>query len=345
MDANDFVPDNLDMNALLRTLAQAKGVLTRRTRAFVGLIEGHRAYTRQELVTVRAHMVTACDNMVAELDQFVQMNFPQDNVHYLDGRQRQAQCMEQYGAIYEDRLQDFVDHDSTGGAAHYAFGAGMDNHPQLQSEHTLASKQQSAAPSHISAATAASLRDELHQMQQQENAQLARQQRARARELRAQEIEAQAQREREAAELQARRDRELAELRRQELADQAEEEADALRIEQERNRQRLNAALSGTGRSGTTTDGHRSRASSVRTRRSYRSSLLQSVLARSASVAPSLAASHRTQRSADLLLQDPLILPPPQGGSSQKYLTRMLVKRFSDTAKTYPPYLWVITQK
>ena len=69
----------MDTNLVLRALAQAKGVLTRHTRTFIALVQGNRPFTRQQLVTARANMVTACDNMVAELEQLAQMNHPQDH--------------------------------------------------------------------------------------------------------------------------------------------------------------------------------------------------------------------------------------------------------------------------
>ena len=86
MAQNHAIIDPLDqpeINMTLRTLAQAKGMLTRRTRAFVALIDGHVEFTRQQLVAARGEMVTACDNMVVELDHYEQLGFPLDNPHYL----------------------------------------------------------------------------------------------------------------------------------------------------------------------------------------------------------------------------------------------------------------------
>ena len=44
---------------ILQALAQAKGMLTRRTRAFTNLLAGHQPYTRQTLVKSRENMITA----------------------------------------------------------------------------------------------------------------------------------------------------------------------------------------------------------------------------------------------------------------------------------------------
>ena len=323
MAQNHAIIDPLDqpeINMTLRTLAQAKGMLTRRTRAFVALIDGHVAFTRQQLVAARGEMVTACDNMVVELDHYEQLGFPLDNPHYLDGRTRQTQCMDYYGTVYHDHLQNFNDLDSHAGGGR----SSIRSRPPA-SEHSLGSFlanpiSQSLAPSLISSQAAASLRDELHREELQQNAALEREQRAQQRRLRADAIEREIQREREAAEmerelqarqarqereLQARQARQLEELRQQELADEAAAAAEALQAQQRRNRDRLEAALSSSGRSGAGSNRQRSRAGSTRSRRPS----LRSVLARSVAGFGDRAASHASQ-DPDLLLDEPLIRPP-----------------------------------
>ena len=79
------VPDYLEIQELNRALAQAKGMLTRRTNAFRNLLAGQQPYTRQQLVTARGHMVTACENMVAELEQYDELGLHQGHAGYLDG--------------------------------------------------------------------------------------------------------------------------------------------------------------------------------------------------------------------------------------------------------------------
>ena len=104
---------------ILQALAQAKGMLTRRTRAFTNLLAGNQSYTRQTLVKSRENMITACENMVAELDQYVDLGLDLNHAGYLDGRRRQQDCMFYYRDIYEARLADFVHQDSLAESEHY----------------------------------------------------------------------------------------------------------------------------------------------------------------------------------------------------------------------------------
>ena len=287
---DDIVPDYLDMNVMIRIMAQAKGNLTRRTRTFLALVEGDRPYTREELADARVAMVTACDAMVLELNQYVQMQYPLDNPHYIDGRRRETQCMEHYGAVYAACLQGFDN-----------VSQNQDNAANLPPPPSIRASELSS----IGDQTAELLQEQLARREARENAALARQQRARARRIRTQELQAQAQRDREQAQRereQAQRERELAALRQQELDDQEEEEAENLRRQQALNRERLSETLSRSGR----TASHRSRASTVHTRRSRQP---LPIIPGSRGSAASQAGSEATQRSLNLLLEGDA-LPP-----------------------------------
>ena len=114
------VPDFLEQNEIVRTMADAKALLTRRTNTFQALINGRQQYTRQDLVTARTHMLAACENLTAELDNYVALGLNQQRATYIDGRNRERECLEHFGDIYDARLRDFVDADSVASAAQHA---------------------------------------------------------------------------------------------------------------------------------------------------------------------------------------------------------------------------------
>ena len=148
---NQNVFDNPEIRELTQALAQAKGMLTRRTRDFCALLNGGQPYTRQALVTARENMMTACRNMVVELDNYVRMGLNQEHQSYLDGRRRQQECEGHYQEVYEARLADFIERDSL-----------------TESASSVASQHPSAVPSQISRAAAVGLREDLALRNQRE---------------------------------------------------------------------------------------------------------------------------------------------------------------------------------
>ena len=78
---NGQVPEFLEQNEIVRTMADAKALLTRRTNTFQALINGRQQYTRQDLVTARGHMLAACENLTAELDNYVALGTKSGKSH------------------------------------------------------------------------------------------------------------------------------------------------------------------------------------------------------------------------------------------------------------------------
>ena len=277
------VPDYLDLQGALQALAHAKAILTRRINAFCALLNGNRNYARDELVTARTHMVAACDNMVAEMAVCRQFGLGENHPTYTDGIARQNNCMEYYGEVYEARLADFVDGDSTA-EPH------RDNGSNHDSQH----------PSVISSAGAAELREELRRNEQNAARELRRRQRARQRQLEEERIAEETRRRLEREEREARLQREMNDrvlaLRQQELEDEQEAEADAMLEEQRRARAELEAVLS--ERSGTGNG-------SVRSRRTRSMASVVPSLARNNRRAPSAAPSRSSLGTLNLLFEDP----------------------------------------
>ena len=173
---------------LRRALATAKGTLTRRTNAFLGLVQRIQECTHQELVDSRARMVAACDELIANLEDYAQRGLDLDQEIYLDGQRRVAECRGPHQELYEENLAIFVEQVSLHASQHSGLAA--------VPSRTMTSVQPSEVPSNISAVHAAALREQLEQENLVGIREIERQHRAEERALRLQELEDQ----REAAE-------------------------------------------------------------------------------------------------------------------------------------------------
>ena len=108
---NPIIPSDQErITEAKRALATAKGLLTRRTRAFNALLA--HPYTYQHLVDARGDQVRACENMAAAMTECERAGITRRDGALNDGIHRQEECMGHYRAIYEERLADFVDQDS-----------------------------------------------------------------------------------------------------------------------------------------------------------------------------------------------------------------------------------------